>query len=95
MRAQGIFFCALPPFNFDELGGKEEKGVPTFLYFQRWRFWYSYRRIGRASTEGTFFSFARSILMNWVRVGERGASGSYSQRWCFWYTCQRVGKANV
>ena len=35
-RVSKTFFSfELPPFNFDELGGEEEQGVPVFLYSQR------------------------------------------------------------
>ena len=40
---------ALPPFSFDKLGREEVKGVPVFLYSQRWRFWYTCQQVGKAS----------------------------------------------
>ena len=84
-KAQGIFSCALPLFNFDELGEEEEKEVPAILYLSAVALlvFMPSDREGEYGAHLFFFSFARSILMNWGGVGERGASRSYSQRWCF------------
>ena len=78
------FLLCAPAFNFDELGEEEEKEVPTILYLSAMALlvFIPSDREGEYGGPLLFFSFARSILMNWGDVGERGASGSYSQRWC-------------
>ena len=81
-RAQGIFSCALPLLNFDELGEEEEEEVPAVLYLSAVALvvFIPSDREGEYGGHLLCFSFARSILMNWGGVGEKGASGSYSQR---------------
>ena len=64
----------------------EGKGVPAFLYSQRWRFWYACQRIERASAWNIFL-FALSPF-NFHGMGggkERGVGELYSQRRRFWY----------